>query len=53
MKAYTGHDGLGLKYRVIVVEDACRGTDLDDIALQKKKLMEEGAVFVTDNQVLA
>ncbi len=50
--AATSMDGLGLNYRVIYVEDACRGVDVHDIESQKKKLTNHGALMVSSKQVL-
>ena len=49
--AATSMDGLGLNYRVIYVEDACRGVDVHDIESQKKKLLNHGALMVSSKQV--
>jgi hypothetical protein len=40
-----------LKYRVIFVEDACRGIDVDDIEAKKNMLTENGAVVVSAKHV--
>lgn len=45
--AATAYDGLTLKYRVIFIEDACRGIDVDDIENKKNMLTENGAVVVS------
>jgi exosome complex component RRP4 len=49
--AATSMDGLGLNYRVIYVEDACRGVDLKDIDMEKKRLVNQGALVVNSKQV--
>jgi nicotinamidase-related amidase len=49
--ASTAIDGLDLNYRVVFVEDACRGIDLDDIENQKKLLAKSGAVVVKTDRV--
>jgi nicotinamidase-related amidase len=50
-KASTAVDGLELNYRVVFVDDACRGIDLDDIENQKKLLAKSGAVVVKTDRV--
>jgi hypothetical protein len=50
-KAATSSHGLDLNYRVIYVEDACRGVDLKDIEEQKKRLSSRGALMVNSKQV--
>jgi len=49
--AATAYDGLSLNYRVIYVTDATKGVDLNDIADQKKILINHGAMMVTSKQV--
>jgi nicotinamidase-related amidase len=49
--AATAYDGIGLKYRVVFIEDACRGIDLDSIEAKKKLLTENGAVVVSAKHV--
>lgn len=49
--AATSFDGLSLNYRVIYVEDACRGVDAKDIEDQKKRLISHGALMVNSKQV--
>jgi nicotinamidase-related amidase len=49
--AATSFDGLSLNYRVVYIEDACRGVDLKDIENQKKRLVNNGAVMVNSKQV--
>ena len=49
--AATSADGLSLNYRVIYVEDACRGVDPKDIVEQKKRLVSQGAIMVNSKQV--
>lgn len=49
--AATAYDGLGLKYRTILIEDACRGIDVDDIEAKKKMLCDNGAVVVSAKHV--
>jgi nicotinamidase/pyrazinamidase len=51
LKAATSDDGLSLNYRVIYIEDACKGVDLKDIEEQKRKLVNHGAVMVNSKQV--
>ena len=50
--AATSMDGLNLNYRVIFIEDACRGVDIKDIEDQKKKLINHGALIVNSKQVI-
>jgi len=40
-----------LNYRVIFVEDACRGIVVEDIEAKKKMLEANGAVVVSTNHV--
>lgn len=49
--AATSYDGLCLNYRVVYVEDACRGVDVKDIEEQKRKLVNNGALMVHSKQV--
>ena len=49
--AATSADGLSLNYRVIYVEDACRGVDNKDIDEQKRKLVSQGAIMINSKQV--
>ena len=49
--AATSMDGLNLHYRVIYVEDCCRGVDVKDIEYQKKRLLNHGAIIVSSKQV--
>jgi hypothetical protein len=44
-------DALSLNYRVVIVEDACRGTDLKSIEHEREKLINKGALFVNSKQV--
>lgn len=50
-KAATSNDGLDLNYRVVYVEDACRGIREEDIVNQKKKLANRNAVIAHSRQV--
>ena len=50
-KAATSIDGLDLNYRVVYVEDACRGIDPNDIEKQKKFIAENGGVVVKTDKV--
>ncbi len=50
-KAATSYDGLGLNYRVVFVEDACRGIIESEIEEQKNRLINHGAVVVTSDKV--
>jgi hypothetical protein len=43
---------LDLNYRVVFVEDACRGIDLEDIEMQKKILVKGGAVVAKTERVM-
>ena len=49
--AATSMDGLSLNYRVVYIEDACRGVDVKDIEAQKKNLLNHGALMVNSKQV--
>lgn len=49
--AATAYDGLTLDYRVVYVTDAARGVDVNDIADQKKILVNHGALMVNSKQV--
>lgn len=49
--AYTSIDALGLKYRVIFVEDAARGINVDDIEAQKKYITEKGGIVISAKHV--
>lgn len=49
--AATSYDGLGLNYRVVFVEDACRGIIESEIEEQKNRLINHGAVVVTSDKV--
>lgn len=49
--AATAFDGLSLNYRVIFVQDACRGVSVSDIEDQKKILINHGALMVNAKQV--
>lgn len=51
LKAATSYDGLCLNFRVVYVEDACRGVDLKDIEAQKKRLTNNGAIVVNSKDV--
>jgi len=48
---YTGKDALEHGFRTILIEDACRGVDLDDIGKMRKFLHEKGAVVVNSSKV--
>ncbi|CAF0792621.1 unnamed protein product [Brachionus calyciflorus] len=50
--AATCNDALDLNYRVIYVEDACRGIVEEDIVNQKEKLAMRNAVIGNSKQVL-
>ncbi len=47
----TAIDALELNYRVVLVQDACRGVVIDDINAIKLRLIEKGAVLVDSNEV--
>lgn len=49
--ACTAFDALDLNYRVIIVNDACRGVDLNSIKYQKDGLINRGAIIVNSKQV--
>lgn len=49
--AATAFDALSLNYRVIFIQDAARGVDVNDIADQKKILINHGALMVNSKQV--
>lgn len=49
--ASTAFDALKLKYRVVIVEDACRGVDTECIKSEKKALINRGALVVDSKQV--
>jgi hypothetical protein len=42
-----------LNYRIIIIDDACKGVDVDDIASTKKQLINKGAIIINSKQVLA
>ena len=50
--AATSSDGLDLNYRVVFIEDACKGVTVEDIEEQKKKLVENGAIMINTEQVI-
>lgn len=49
--ASTAYDGISLNYRTILIEDACRGIDVDGIEAKKKMLIDNGAVVVSAKHV--
>jgi len=49
--ACTAFDALMLKYRVVIVEDACRGVDVAGIRRQRNSLINRGALVVDSRQV--
>lgn len=49
--AATADDGIDLNYRVILVEDACRGVDVQAIVDTKKRLIQKGAIVLNSKQV--
>lgn len=51
MIAATCNDALDLNYRVIFVDDACRGIIEEDIISQKNKLASRNAVIANSQQV--
>ena len=50
-QAATANDGLSLNYRVIFIEDASRGIDIDDMEVKKKMLTDQGAIVVSAKHV--
>ena len=48
--ASTALDALNLNYRVVIVEDGCRGVDLECIKIQKRSLINRGALVVDSKQ---
>jgi nicotinamidase/pyrazinamidase len=49
--AATAENGLDLNYRIILIEDACRGVDTQAISDTKKKLIQKGAIVLNSKQV--
>ncbi len=49
--ASTAFDALTLNYRVVIIEDACRGVDKESIKRQKSSLINRGALIVDSKQV--
>lgn len=49
--AATAKDALELGYRTVLVDDACRGVQLDDIQKVKSNLIKNHAVIVDSSQV--
>ena len=50
--AATATDGFELNYRIAIVEDCCKGVDIDDILTTKKELINLGAIIINSKQVL-
>ncbi|XP_033220977.1 uncharacterized protein LOC117175378 [Belonocnema kinseyi] len=46
-------DGLKLGYRLVAIEDCCRGVDQDDIAITRKEISENGGLIVNSSEVLS
>ncbi|GAB6021649.1 hypothetical protein CHUAL_004233 [Chamberlinius hualienensis] len=49
----TASDALDIGFRTVVVDDACRGVDLDDIQKVKNQLIKNHAIIVNSAQVKA
>jgi nicotinamidase-related amidase len=49
--AATSAHGLDLNYRVIYIEDASRGVDIDAIKYEKKQLVKNGSLMIQTKQV--
>ena len=49
--AATAIDGFELNYRIVIIDDACKGVDVDDISTTKKELINTGAIIINSKQV--
>ncbi|XP_067948306.1 uncharacterized protein [Watersipora subatra] len=50
--AATGVDAVGLGYRTVIVNDACRGVMEDKIKEEKEKLQEQGALVLESDEAM-
>lgn len=49
----TAVDALSIGYRTILLDDCCRGVDLEDIEKTKKNVISNHGVIVNSNLVIA
>ena len=52
MLGFTSLDALEHEYRVILIEDACRGVNVPDIDLMKKRICDNHGIIVASNKVI-
>ena len=52
MTGATALHSLEHGFRTALIEDACRGVDVEDIKATREKLIKNGGVIVQSNQVI-